>query len=66
MEGKDYDGLTGAEVKARIDKGQVNTSDSHISKTTAEIVRCHRRESAGTEGLKIFRLKSWSWMILFP
>ena len=41
MEGKDYDGLTGAEVKARIDKGQVNTSDSHISKTTAEIVRCH-------------------------
>lgn len=41
MEDKDYGGLTSAEVQKRIDKGQVNTSDSHISKTTAEIVRCH-------------------------
>ena len=41
MEDRGYGGLTGAEVKKRVDKGQVNTSDSHISKTTAEIVRCH-------------------------
>ncbi len=41
MGDRGYDGLTSAEVRKRIDKGQVNTSDSHISKTTAEIVRCH-------------------------
>ena len=41
MEDKDYGGLTSAEVQKRIDKGQVNTSDSHISRTTAEIFRCH-------------------------
>lgn len=41
MEDRGYGGLTSAEVQKRVDKGQVNISDSHISKTTAEIVRCH-------------------------
>ena len=37
----DYRGLTDAEVKKRIEKGQINLSDNHISKTTVEIIRCH-------------------------
>ena len=41
MEENGYKGLTGAEVKQRIQNGQVNISDNHISKTTAEIIRCH-------------------------
>ncbi|WP_291237019.1 HAD-IC family P-type ATPase, partial [Frisingicoccus sp.] len=40
-EGMDYRGLTDAEVQERIEKGQINLSDNHISKTTAEIIRCH-------------------------
>ena len=40
MEENGYKGLTGAEVKQRIQNGQVNISDNHISKTTAEIIRC--------------------------
>lgn len=40
-EGKRYEGLNDAEVKERIEKGQVNISDNHISKTTSEIVRSH-------------------------
>lgn len=39
--GKRYMGLTGSEVKKRIEKGQVNVSDNHISKTTSEIIRSH-------------------------
>lgn len=39
--GRGYNGLTSAEVKARIEKGQVNISDNHISKTTSEIIRSH-------------------------
>ncbi|NCB99805.1 MAG: HAD family hydrolase [Clostridia bacterium] len=41
MEEKVYNGLTNAEVEKRIKEGQVNISDNHISKTTAQIVRCH-------------------------
>ena len=41
MEENGYAGLTSAEVEQRIQKGQVNISDNHISKTTAEIIRCH-------------------------
>lgn len=41
MEENGYKGLTGAEVEQRVQSGQINISDNHISKTTAEIIRCH-------------------------
>ena len=41
MKEKANNGLTSAEVEKRIKEGQVNISDSHISKTTSEIIRCH-------------------------
>lgn len=41
MEEKGYGGLTSDQVEKRVKKGQVNISDNHISKTTAQIVRCH-------------------------
>lgn len=36
-----YRGLTSREVQERIEAGQVNVSDNHISKTTKEIVKSH-------------------------
>lgn len=39
--GKGYRGLTSTEVQQRVDNGQVNISDNHISKTTSEIIRSH-------------------------
>ena len=38
---KGYRGLNSEEVQKRIDAGQVNISENHISKTTGEIIRCH-------------------------
>lgn len=38
---KRYRGLTHNEVKKRIENGQVNLSNNHISKTTSEIIRSH-------------------------
>ena len=40
-EERGYQGLTGEEVNIRISAGLVNESDTHISKTTSEIVRSH-------------------------
>ena len=41
MQDRYNQGLTSDQVQNRIQKGLVNISDNHISKTTREIIRCH-------------------------
>lgn len=41
MTDEKYTGLSGKEVKDRIDKGQINHTDNNISKSTKEIIKTH-------------------------